>query len=421
MSASPIAPTPPTPREGAVPRELRSFLGRFALVAVGITAIDVALLVVAYHAFGWSLAAADLAAITVAASTSYLAHRNLTFRSDPFVRWVYQPGAVAVVVTLAGLADLSVLTLLVDPEPGRRASWQVLVAAKLTAVLVAAILRGVCYRWVLFQRVRRTQQLQTARERAPGDLRLSVVVPAYCEQERIGQTVARLHHELAAVAADGGLEVIVVDDGSADATAQAARDAGAEVVVDGRANTGKGGAVRDGVLVARGRTVAFTDADLAYSPDQLMGLLVEVERGWDMVVGSRRHTGTTTLVKARRIREIGGRLINLLTTTLLLGQYRDTQCGLKAFRSDAARLLFAQTRINGFAFDIELFHLAERYELSVLEVPVRVENSERSTVKVARDAMRLAWDLVRVRRWAKQGLYAEHRQEVLEPVEPGGR
>lgn len=402
-------------------REVRSFLGRFALVAVGITAIDVSLLAAAYLAFGWSLVAADLAAIVVAAAASYLAHRNLTFRSDPLVRWVYQPGAVAVVVTLATLADLSVLTLLVDPGSGQRASWQVLLAAKFTALLVAAVIRGVCYRWVLFQRVRRTQQVQPGRDRAPGALRLSVVVPAYHEEERIGQTVARLHRDLAVVAADGGLEIIVVDDGSADATAQAARDAGAEVVVDGRANTGKGGAVRDGVLVARGRTVAFTDADLAYSPDQLLGLLLEVERGWDMVVGSRRHTGTTTLVKARRLREIGGRVINLLTTTLLLGQYRDTQCGLKAFRSDAARLLFAQTRIQGFAFDIELFHLAERYELSVLEVPVRVENSERSTVNVARDALRLTRDLMRVRRWAKQGVYAEHRREVLETVEADGR
>ena len=178
------------------------------------------------------------------------------------------------------------------------------------------------------------------------------------------------------------------------------------------ANRGKGGAVRAGMLAARGRTIAFTDADLAYSPDQILNLLVEVERGWDMVVGSRRHTGTTTLVKARRLREIGGRVINVLTTTLLLGQYRDTQCGLKAFRSDCARLLFGQTRIDGFAFDIELFHLVERYELSVLEVPVRVENSERSTVKVARDAIRLTRDLIRVRRWAKQGVYAEYPEVV---------
>jgi len=150
---------------------------------------------------------------------------------------------------------------------------------------------------------------------------------------------------------------------------------------------------------------AFTDADLAYSPDQLVGLLEEVEAGWDVVVGSRRHTDTTTLVRARRLREIGGRGINLLTRAVLLGQYRDTQCGLKAFRSDAARLIFSHCHVDGFAFDVEVFHLVERYRLSLTEVPVRVENSSRSTVKVARDAVRLVLDLFRIRRWAGQGVY----------------
>ena len=347
--------------------------------------------------------------IAVAAAVSFGAHRTLTFRNDPFVRWVYQPWSVAAVVTLAGAADLSVLLLVSGDRPGVGA----LLVAKVLALFVAAVIRLVCYRWVLFQRVRRTQLLQPGRPRPAGDVRLSVVVPAFGEEERIGLTVARLRNELALVGADGGLEIVVVDDGSPDDTVGAARRAGADQAIRLPHNQGKGGAVRAGMLAARGRTVAFTDADLAYSPDQILHLLVEVEQGWDMVVGSRRHTGTTTLVRARRLREIGGRVINVLTTALLLGQYRDTQCGLKAFRSDAAKLLFSQTRINGFAFDIELFHLAERYELSVLEVPVRVENSERSTVKVARDAARLMRDLVRVRRWAKQGAYAEHAETVL--------
>ena len=391
---------------------MRSFLGRFAVVAVAITAIDVTLLFLLHLRVGWPLAAADVVAIAVAAAASYGAHRSLTFRNDPFVRWVYQPGSVAVVVTLAGAADLSVLLLLVGDRPG----WAALLAAKITALFVAATIRLVAYRWVLFQRVRRTQQVQPGRDRAPGDVRLSVVVPAYAEEARIGATIERLRRELALIAADGGVEIVVVDDGSPDDTVGAAQRAGADQVLAQAHNTGKGGAVRAGMLAARGRTVAFTDADLAYSPDQLLALLVETERGWDMVVGSRRHTGTTTLVKARRLREIGGRIINVLTTTLLLGQYRDTQCGLKAFRSDTARLLFSQTRIDGFAFDIELFHLAERYELSVLEVPVKVENSERSTVKVARDALRLTRDLIRVRRWAKQGVYAELPEAVLSDV-----
>jgi dolichyl-phosphate beta-glucosyltransferase len=119
-------------------------------------------------------------------------------------------------------------------------------------------------------------------------------------------------------------------------------------------------------------------------------------------------------VKARRLREVGGRAINLLTRAVLLGQYRDTQCGLKAFRSDVARLIFTHTRVDGFAFDVEVFHLIERYHLSLTEVPVRVENSSRSTVRVARDALRLVRDLFRVRQWSAEGRYDITADDLLE-------
>ncbi len=251
------------------------------------------------------------------------------------------------------------------------------------------------------------------RGEAPGTVRLTVVVPAYMEQDRIGHTVARLKADLDTLAAYGGLEVLVVDDGSTDDTAAVAEAAGATVVIHPE-NRGKGAAVRSGVLAASGRTIAFTDADLAYAPDQIPDLVELAEQGWDVVVGSRRHTDTTTLVRARRLREIGGRAINLLTRAVLLGQYRDTQCGLKAFRSDVARLIFAHTRVDGFAFDVEVFHLVERYHLSLAEVPVRVENSARSTVRVVRDALRLVRDLFRVRQWSAEGRYDLTADDLLE-------
>jgi dolichyl-phosphate beta-glucosyltransferase len=159
------------------------------------------------------------------------------------------------------------------------------------------------------------------------------------------------------------------------------------------------------MLAARGRTIAFTDADLSYSPDQIVNLLREVEDGWDVVVGSRRHTDTIALVREGRLREIGSRGINVLTKAVLLAQHRDTQCGLKAFRSDVARLIFSHSHVDGFAFDVEVFHLVERYHLSLVEVPVRVENQARSTVRVVRDAMRLVRDLFRIRSWDLQGVY----------------
>jgi hypothetical protein len=143
--------------------------------------------------------------------------------------------------------------------------------------------------------------------------------------------------------------------------------------------------------------VAYTDADLAYPPAQLLHLLAEVEAGADMVVGSRRHVETKTLVQARRLRELTGRLFNLLTGLILLGRYRDTQCGLKAFRSDVARALFTRSTVDRFAFDVELFHLAERYRLSLVEVPVELANTEQSSVRVALDALRMVRDLIVLR------------------------
>ena len=97
----------------------------------------------------------------------------------------------------------------------------------------------------------------------------------------------------------------------------------------------------------------------------------------------------------------------------LLGRYRDTQCGLKAMRSDVGRLLFTHSRIDGFAFDVELFQLVERYRLTLTEVPVEVANSSRSTVSIARDALRLVRDLFRIRRSARLGAYEIGPDEVL--------
>jgi dolichyl-phosphate beta-glucosyltransferase len=290
-------------------------------------------------------------------------------------------------------------------------------------LLAGGVLLGVTFGFLLddrrrqYLRVRSDLDRRRPRAVAPGDLRLTVVVPAFGEGSRIGTTIARLRSELEKVDDEGGIEIVVVDDGSVDDTSQRARQAGADQVLRHDENLGKGAAVRTGVLAARGRTVVFTDADLAYSPDQLVGLLLEVEAGWDVVTGSRRHTETTTLVRAGRLREIGGRGINVLTRAVLLGQYRDTQCGLKAFRSDVARLIFRHTRIDGFAFDVEVFFLVEQYHLSLAEVPVRIENSSRSTVRVVRDAARLVRDLFRIRRWAHQGAYDLTTDDELIPGE----
>ena len=269
---------------------------------------------------------------------------------------------------------------------------------------LAGLLARITRRRRNHDRVTATLAARRDRPPAPGDIRLSVVIPAFREPN-IGDAVAGVRAALADIDATGDLEVIVVDDGSHDGTDDRALRAGADRVLRLAVNRGKGAAVRTGVLAARGRTVAFTDADLSYPPTQLMLLLDQVEAGWDVVVGSRLHSDTTTLVRARRIRELGGRVINALTKAVLLGDHRDTQCGLKAFRSDAAQLVFSHAHIDGFAFDVEVFHLVERYGLSLAEVPVQLVNSQRSSVRVVRDAARLVRDLFRIRTWAATGVY----------------
>ena len=112
------------------------------------------------------------------------------------------------------------------------------------------------------------------------------------------------------------------------------------------------------------------------------------------------------------LREVGGRVINAATRLVLRERFDDTQCGLKAFRADVAELVFSRSRVDGFAFDVELLMLADRYGLSVLEVPVELENSGRSTVRVARDASRLLVDLARIRMDMARGRYSVDPAEL---------
>ena len=237
---------------------------------------------------------------------------------------------------------------------------------------------------------------------AAGAPRLSVVVPAYREADRIAATIVRLRRALARVS----VELVVADDGSGDGTAEEARRAGADLVVALPAHRGKGAAVRAGAMAAHGRVIAFVDADLAYSPDQILTLLQAVEAGADAAVGSRKHVDTITLLRAARGRQLAGRLFNVTTHALLLTSHRDTQCGFKAFRADVARLVFERSRIDGFAYEVELFHLMERHGLTIAEVPVTLTNTRRSSVRVLRDGAMMVRDLIRIRRWSRQGVYA---------------
>ncbi|MFZ4518176.1 MAG: glycosyltransferase [Microthrixaceae bacterium] len=395
-------------------------LRRFLLIGAAATLVDIGLLVGLRQLAGWPVPAADAVAVAAATAVSWCLHGLLTFPEDPSRRWYRSLGPYLTTAVLALVLDVSLLSLLYALV-GPTGPWG-LVALKLPALLAAFLIRSANYRRAMFDAVRDDQRVPIPRPPAPGRVRLTVVVPAYQEVDRIAVAVERIHDELAPLGS-GEVEVVVVDDGSDDDTSAAARAAGADKVLRLEPNQGKGAAVRAGVLAATGRTVAFLDADLAYAPGQLVRFVDAVEAGWDVAVGSRKHTQTLTVVRARRLREVGGRAVNVLTGLVLLGRYRDTQCGLKAMRSDVGRLVFSHSVIDRFAFDVELFHLVERYRLTLVEVPVEVANSSRSTVRVVRDTSRLLSDLFAIRRRARLGGYEADPSELpprLPPVSGGG-
>lgn len=194
-------------------------------------------------------------------------------------------------------------------------------------------------------------------------------------------------------------EVIVVDDGSDDDTARVASALIAELpharVLRLPANAGKGAAIRAGVSRARGAVVAFMDADMATDPRDL-GRLVAALDDADVAIGSRAHPDSEVF-DASASRAIMGRAFNLLSRSTCGFGHRDTQCGFKAFRAPGGRVLFHLSRLNGFAFDVELLLLAQKLGLTVREVPVRWTAIEGSTVRPVRDPLPMALDVVRTR------------------------
>ncbi len=392
------------------------FFRRFVVVGLVVTASDLVGTVALVRATNLAPIVCTAIGVVIASLLSFALHRAISYPAEPARRWYSSPREYVVAATAALCVDATLFGLLV---PSGEHGLARIIGGKLVAVVGAFCLRLWFYRTVMFRTIRGDQAAPAKRVPPVGEIRLSVVIPAFHEQDSVAHTIRRVREELASIGENGGLEIVIVDDGSHDLTAQAARDGGADTVIQFEHNRGKGAAVRAGMLAAQGRTVAFTDVDLAYSPLQIIGLCEEIEAGWDVVVGSRKHTGTSTLVAARRIREIGGRVINAFTSAVLLGQYRDTQCGLKAFRNDVAKLIFSASVIDGFAFDVEVFHLVERYRLTLLEVPVSVENSTRSTVHIARDASRLVRDLFRIRRRAHSGGYEADVTVRLPPPQLG--
>ncbi len=375
---------------------MRSRVRVFVVVGLLVTAIDFVVFFLLESSLG--IAIANLVALASAAAVSYLVNSSLTFKSRTLTRWVSNPWAFIFTALVA--ASVDTLTLF-------SVHWltDYILPAKVLGIALAALVRWTAYRTFLFRIVRRNISTKRDRTQAPGDYRFSVVLPAYNEATRIGESIQTLRHVLEARGVES-LEILVVDDASSDNTAEVAEQHGARVIVQ-QENTGKGGAVRTGLLEAQGKTILFTDSDLAYPPELVPGFLDAIEQGWDMAVGNRRLSESSAEIPTTLVRKLGGWFVNKLTHVVLLGQFRDTQCGIKAFRSDVAKSMASRLQTSSFGFDVELFIMAEMDRISLTELPVRVRNRPGSSVSLVRDTFRLIRDLIEIRRAAGRGAYAK--------------
>jgi len=233
-------------------------------------------------------------------------------------------------------------------------------------------------------------------------MQLSVVIPAYNEARRIGPSLQRAVDYLRSRYGADGFEIIVVDDGSRDRTVTVVKQfmEGAPEVKLMRLphNRGKGAAVRAGMVAAIGDAILFSDADLSTPIEEVEPALQLIREGSDVVIGSRALVGSQILVRQTLLRESLGRLFNRLIRAFLRIPFRDTQCGFKLFRREAAHAVFQRARIDGFAFDVETILIALRSGYRVREMPVRWINDPESRVTLLRHPAQMLGDLWRIRR-----------------------
>jgi len=231
-------------------------------------------------------------------------------------------------------------------------------------------------------------------------IKLSVVIPAYNEAERLPATIEEAYAWLTE-RFGSDFEMIVVDDGSSDATVE---EVGA--MADGRPhlkllqqpqNRGKGAAVRRGMLEAKGDIRLFMDADHSTHIREVLKVLDAANGGADVVIASRQHPESDVSVSQSWLREHMGKSFNLLMRALVGLKLEDTQCGFKAFTAKAAEALFSRQKLDGFSFDVELLFLASRLGFSVIEIPVEWINEPNSRVRMLADPALMFADIMRIR------------------------
>jgi dolichyl-phosphate beta-glucosyltransferase len=232
---------------------------------------------------------------------------------------------------------------------------------------------------------------------ADSSVGFSVVIPAYNEEQRIGESLERIREYC--LRARPSHEVIVVDDGSRDGTAAVVLDHAkkwSRLKLMTFPHRGKGHATKMGILASQGEWILCTDADLSTPIDQVENLLAAGEQH-PIVIGSRSVSGASVTNPPPFHRKVMGRVFNLIVKALAVRGFEDTQCGFKLYRRDAAQNIFERVTLDGFAFDVETLYLAGRLGYPVAEVPVSWSNDKRTKVKLYYDPPRMFFDVLKIR------------------------
>ena len=242
---------------------------------------------------------------------------------------------------------------------------------------------------------------------------LSVVIPAYNEAERIGPTLDSISAHLGTV--NPRYEIIVVSDGSTDATDEIIREySGRDErirLVAYQPNRGKGHAVRRGMLEAHASHVLLTDADLATQIQDLHKLQEVAAQGYDVIVGSRALKDSIIIGWRPWYRVLSGKVFNMIIRLLAVPAIRDTQCGFKYFKDGSAAKIFAVARLDGFGYDVEVLYLAKKYGYRIAETGVHWNNSPATKVSVLKHTVPMIIEVIQVRLNDWRGRYEQPRAD----------
>jgi dolichyl-phosphate beta-glucosyltransferase len=247
---------------------------------------------------------------------------------------------------------------------------------------------------------------------------LSIVVPAYNESARLGASLEKILSYIAQQ--KWSAEVIVVNDGSRDDTAdivrRLAKNNPALRLVENPGNRGKGYSVRNGMLQARGSVVVFSDADLSSPIEELPKLLKALNDGADIAIGSRWLQAELQTQRQPLHRQLFGRVFNLQLRITLGLHFKDTQCGFKAFQQRAVQKIFPLQKIERWGFDPEILFLARKFGFRVQEVPVAWAHSGGTRIHPLADGSRMFWEMLRIRWYDLTGKYDGHATVGAEPT-----